>query len=226
MDLNGQKFSYQLRHFGLAQALGRALADFRLLAKYHSLDFYFLELSSGPSVSSKKLPVLPGLTVREIKAEETRAFRFADGLLPPEEKWVEAQFARNSRLFAILEGDTVIGMNWINETFADLTHINRPRVPVPKGFVYSYRAAVAPSYRNRGIGTLLKQTLVKTLKDEGHRMVFLTVFLKDIVPHRWHRKNGFRKWGRVTYLDLRVTRFLWTRLTKEGRRCCPGLFHA
>ena len=226
MDLNGRKFFYQLHHFGLVQAMGRALADFRLLAKYNSLDFYFFELSDWQAVPEKKTLDLSGLTVREVKAEEGRRLRFAEGLLPPEEKWVEAQFARGSRLLAVLKDETVIGMNWINDTFADLTHINRPRVPVSEGFIYSYRAFVAPAYRNRGIGTLLKQTLMKILRDEGYRMLFLTVFLKDILPHRWHRRNGFKKWGRVTYLDLRAARFLWTRVTKEGRRSCPHFLHA
>ena len=219
MVLKRQSFAYYWRHFGMVQALGRTLAYLKVFGKYNSLDFYFIELPSWISTPGESAH----LTVREIKTEEWRALRFADDSYSPE--WVETQFSRNSRFFAVLEGDTVVGMNWISAGFADLTHINCPRVPILKGMAYVYATYVTPSYRKRGIGTLLKQTILKTLKEEGFGIVFATVFLKEAGPQRWQNTIGFKKWGRVTYIDLRVINFLWVRRTKEGRRF-PDLFHA
>jgi ribosomal protein S18 acetylase RimI-like enzyme len=206
--------------FGAVQAAGRALARLKLIAKYNTLDFYFAELSS----SSKKKPVVPpSLTVREVNFHEWERLRFAEGLSSRGE--IQKQFERQSRLFAALQGDTVVAMNWVNEQFADLAHINRPRVTFPRGTVYSYQAVVAPACRRQGIGTLLKQNMLPVLQSEGCRLLFLAVFLKNVVPHLWHQANGFKRWGRITYIDLRVKGFWWTRLTEEGRRY-PGLFYA
>ena len=211
----------QWRDFGTMQAFGRTLADLRLIAKYNTLDFYFLELPSFSPVI-EKATALPNLTVREIRSQEWQHLRFEEGLATPE--WIEQQFAQNSRLFLALDGDTVL-MNWINTKFADLKHIGRPKVALPEGTAYAYRAVTAPAYRNQGIGTFLKQSILKQIQPEGHQIVFLTVFLKDIRPHRWHQANHFKKWGRVTYINLRIKQLWWIRLTKEGRRC-PELFHA
>lgn len=204
----------------MAQALGRLLADLKLVAKYHTLDFYFMDLSSLLAAG----PVAPpSATFREVQSDEWEKLNCAEGLLPPEE--IREQFARGSRLFVVLEAGTVIAMNWTSEKFADLKHINRPRVTFPKGTIYSYGAMVSPAYRKRGIGSFMKQSLLRILHSEGYRLFFAAVFLKKVAPHRWHQANGFKRWGRVTYIDLRVTEFWWTRLTKEGKQY-PELFYA
>ena len=199
--------------------LGRALARLKLIGWYRSIDFYFLELSSLPPVRPKH----PAVAVREIKSDEWESLHFAEGLYTAEE--MKKQFARGSRLFAVFKGETVVALNWFNDQFADLSSINRPRVAFPKGTIYSYRATVSPGHRRQGIGVFMKENIIRVLQSEGYKIIFLTVFLKDIVPHLWHLANGFKRWGRVTYMDWRIGSFWWTRLTEEGRRH-PGLFYA
>ena len=195
------------------------MARLKLIARYNSLDFYFVELASLPP----ERPTRPPVTIREVKSGEWEGLPFAEGLLSAEE--IKKHLARGSRLFLALKGGTVVGINWLNDQFADLSSINRPRVSFPKGTVYSYRAVVSPDFRRQGIGTLMRETLLRVLRSEGYKILFLAVFLKDVIPHLWHRANGFKRWGRVTYIDWRLGRFWWTRLTNEGR-LSPDLFYA
>ncbi len=221
MKLFSDEFFSRLQAFGVVQALGRALAGLKVIAKYHSLDFYFTEISSFPE--AKPVAGSLSLAFRELGSNEWEKLHFAEGLLGPEE--IRVQFARGSRLFVVFEGERVIGINFINDKFADLTHINRPRITFPQRTIYSYRAVVSPAYRKKGVGSFMKRSLMKILHSEGYQLFFVAVFLKSVVPHLWHQSMGFRRWGRITYIDLRVGGFLWKRLTKEGRRY-PDLFYA
>ena len=199
--------------------LGQALARLKLIGWYQSIDFYFLDLSSLPP----ERPRRPAVSLREVKSSEWEELPFAEGLHAAEE--MKNQFARGSRLFAVFKGETVVAMNWFNDQFADLASINRPRVTFPKGTVYSYRAIVSPGHRRQGIGSFMKDSFSRVLRSEGYKIIFLAVFLKDVTPHLWHLANGLKRWGRVTYIDWRIGRFWWTRLTQEGRRH-PDLFYA
>jgi len=211
-------FVERLKVFGAVEMIGCFLHSIRLLRKYKSLDFYYWDLTRLPNA---RIQMPTELTFCEVTAQEYSALPFAEGLLPEEK--IRKQFDRGARLFVVREGEIVIAMNWVHDKVADLSSINIPQVTFQRGTVYSYLSIVAPAYRQRGIGSLLKKNLLARMRDEGYLKIFLAIFLKEVAPHKWQRANGFKHWGRVTYIDFRVNHFWWTRVTQEGR-CYPNLF--
>jgi len=199
------------RDFGPDEVLCRSVSRLGWVSPCKSLDIYVKELGSDLPQAHPN-----GILFREVSWKEVWNFRFSGGLPSLEEIW--KNFDRGSRLFAALESDTVVAVNWMNLRSADLTAIHLSSVTVPGGAVYSHGAFVSPAFRNRGIGTRLKQTALNTLQREGVQFAFVAVFLEDIRVHRWHLANGFQKWGRVTHFRWGEKDQWWTRLSATGQR--------
>ena len=208
--------------FGFDETLGRTLVWLKLLSSWNALDFYLRDFRSSP-ISNPDLHNLK-LEIREISSNQFHNFSLAEGL-PPRAHF-EKQFARGSRLFAAFEGNAFVAVNWTHSKSADLTHIGRPLVSLPPGTVYSYGLFVSPAHRNQGIGILLKQFLFHQLQTEGTELVFLAVYLKNIGIHRWHRKVGMEKWGRIVYFNWKGKGIWWTLPTKIGHQHPQLLNHA
>jgi hypothetical protein len=136
---------------------------------------------------------------------------------------MDEQFARNSRLFGALERHTLVATNWVNAQVADLSYINRPHVALPAGMAYAYGARVAALYRDRGIGSCVKQHLLNVLRQEGVEVVVIAALMRNLAGKRWHLANGFQPWGRAIYLQWRGRDLWWNHLTELGRRRYPDL---
>ncbi len=203
------------RDDGAVETLGRLLHRLRIVSVVHSLDFFIKELngSAAARATEKGNPVSPW-TFREVPSHEFECLRYAEGLQPIE--WMREQFAHGSRLFAALQQNLVIALNWFNPHIAELGHIKRI-ISLTNGVVYTQGALTAPAYRNRGVGTLLKQYLLSVVQGEGYRLVLLAVFLDNDRAIKWHERNGFRRWGRITYVRWRSRDFWRVYLTKAGR---------
>ncbi len=199
------------RDFGADETLCRILNRLKLFSSVHSLDFYMKELGETEANSSPSPD-----NFREISREEMTSFRVAEGMPPRQE--FQKQFDRGSRLFAALKRDEVIAVNWTSTLFADLAHIRRPHVPLQKKMVYTYGLIVSPLYRKQGVAVSLKQFILRMLACEGFQLIFLAVFLKNVKISRWHKKNGFIKWGRVFNFHCFGKDFWWTRLTSIGKK--------
>lgn len=215
-----RKYADCFQNFSLVETVGRLLARAHCVACFRSLELYFQPLDFGTDKTGLSHPEW---TVRELSTNDVENDSFEPGLPGLEEikKW----FSQGSRLFALLQDRKIIGVNWVNPKFADLGFIFRPQLSFCEGVIYLHSAIVAPSYRNRGAGSFLKQKLIRTLKQEGFQTVFIATFLKDPAVHRWHKKNGFQKWGRIRYIQWLGKEFWLIHRTKKGG-LSPNLIHA
>lgn len=201
------------RDFGADETFFRILQQLRILSQYRSLDIYWDERGKPPS----RLPEAQnGFLNREISRREISGLALDPQLPPPEE--FEKQFDRGSRLFGAFKENRLVGVNWANTRFADLTHIGRPFISLPPETVYTYGIFVSPSHRGKRAGVFLKEMLMRTLGLEGFRYYVLAVYLRDVRVSKWHRSNGFRKWGRIFYFRLFGKYFRCARPTAAGKR--------
>ncbi len=198
------------RDFGADESLLRFFSHLKLISEASSLDFFICDLESF------RPDGLNTQNIREISKIEFEKFRLADGLRPRGD--FDKQFSRGSRLMAATAGDTLVGINWINTQFADLTQIRRPHLTFPKDTLYSYGLLISSGHRSKGIGRLLKQFVLQKLKNEGWRFAFIAAYVRNIQLSRWHEKNGFARWGRVFYWKFLGKERRMTRLTKLGRK--------
>lgn len=204
------------RDDGAVETMYRLLHRLRIVSVVHSLDFFIKELngSTAARAAEKGNPDSPW-TFREVSAHEFECLRYAEGLQPIE--WMRDQFDRGSRFFAAFENECVVGVDWIHLRVAELGHVKR-MVELPREVAYTHSALVAPPYRNKGIGTLLKKCLLEAARRERFRFMLLAVFLNNQDAMRWHERNGFSRWGRMTYVRWHGRDFWRVYLTKTGRR--------
>lgn len=198
--------------YGAAETFRRILHRFKILSAQHSLDFFVKELSeSSNGAPVEKCP----WAFREVHVHEFESLTYADGLQSI--AWMREQFDHGSRLFAAFGNERIIGIDWIHTKVAELGHI-RQIVELPEDTAYMHGTLMATAYRNKGIGTLLKQHVFGVLHQEKFRYVFLAVFLDNHDATRWHLRNGFIKWGTVTYLKFANREFWWTQPASMGRQ--------
>lgn len=198
------------RSYGAVETFSRTLHRFGLASCPHSLEIYVSELDRQTKNDGDSQ-----FACREIFPGDLKKTEFAEGL--QEKEWMRMQFEQGSRLFVSMHRDLAVSVEWINPYGAELGHIKR-HVALAKGIAYMHAALTAPAYRNKGLGSFLKQYVLEQFKKEGFRLGMLAVFIENDDAKRWHRRTGFSRWGEVTYLKLNGRDYWWTRLTSVGRR--------
>jgi GNAT superfamily N-acetyltransferase len=202
------------KDYGPDEALFRLASGLRLIGEARTLDIYFRPLDDAAKNSPLENSQDPTVVFREISKEELARLPKADGMPDPE--ILEKKFRQGSTLFAAVKEGKLIGVNWADESSADLDFIGRPRQSLEKGQVYLHGAHVAPSFRRTGLGSRFRQWVLGRLSKQEERHAFLVILLNPSVA-AWNRKNGFKRWGRVFYFQAFGAKRTWVRRTNEGR---------
>ena len=156
------------------------------------------------------------LVLEEIADAEIGAFELAEGLAG--HAFMRQQFSRGSRLFVALDGKTIAAVGWVNTRAAHLGSIGRPKVTLPKGYVYCHSAMTGLPYRRQGIGQALRRHLLKVLQAERHHLAVVAVLAENAVAAAWQEATGLQRWGRIIHFQCAGRAFWWTRLTAIGHR--------
>jgi len=210
-----------LRNYGLDETILKILERLRLISVLHTFDFVYKELDDSKDfVPSKVESVYETkgiqLECREINVMELEQLNYAEGMYSIE--ILRAHFGRGLRFFAAFYENVVAAVMGVHKHYAHLSYVNRPLVHLPSGIVYMNCALTAPAYRNLGIGSILRTYVLNQVHKEGYQVVIGTIFVYNRSALRWNLRNGFKRWGRVSYIKWRGRDFWWTRLTKVGRR--------
>ena len=206
------------RSYGGTETFCRVLHRFRVVTVNHVFDIWFKELDEKIDNPASH----QGLVIREIFPNEIETLKYAEdlhyreGISPVKD--LQEQFSRGMRFFAVLKEGVVIALNGINIHHADFVYLNKPMLPLPQGVVYFNAALTAPVYRNRRIGTTLREYVVQRMKEEGYHTAVAATFIENKGAAHWHRLRGFQYWGKIRYFRWKEQDFWWTQLTKVGRR--------
>jgi GNAT superfamily N-acetyltransferase len=70
---------------------------------------------------------------------------------------------------------------------------------------YMEMIQVLPEQRHSGIGRALVEQWETAMRDEGATLLMTSSVSDESKPQAWHRKNGFREAGRITFGRLQAT---------------------
>lgn len=206
-----------LRDYGIVLTFLRILHYLRLISVLHSFEIVgtdgaFEATGGTPSGNENK----GQFRFQEIQESELEKLRFADGMYSIET--MKMHFASGLRFFAAFDGDFVVAVNGFHPNCADLVYVKMPHVKLPEKVGYFNCALTAPSYRNRSIGSALKQYRLAQVQSEGYKALFAAVFVENRDALRWNLRNSFQYLGRITYLKWRGRDFWIKRLSPVVRR--------
>ena len=220
-----------LRNYGAGDLFFRLLHRLRLISVHHTFEIFLGGFEQILDVDIEKISKIGELriTFREIASQEIESLKVAEGFryseTTPLTEDLKEQFRRGLRFFTVSDQrGVVIGVEGVHTEVADLVYVRKSLVGLPKGVVYGNAALIASSYRNRGIGGLLKKYMAHVLKQEGYTAMVTATFLENRGAARWHEKNHFKRWGRIRYIRLNGRDIVWTQLTEVGRQYPDLLF--
>lgn len=218
MTQNISKLLRYVRDFGADEVLFKILSKLGYVQEYRSLEVFCMDLRLDADKRLRQKLDSPTFLIKEVSREEFAQLKLAADL-PPQETF-RKKFDQGSRLFTVLDQNTVVAVGWYDEKFADLTYIGKSHVPLPKGQAYMHGAYVTSAYRGKGIGSYTKQTILKKLRERGFSGVFTAAFLsRDVL--RWHRSNGLERWGKLLRFRRKGREYFWVRRSARGRSFFP-----
>ena len=203
-----------LRHLGAGETFLKCLHRFRVISVLHSLDMFYEEIKNLRAFAAPERS--NPYPMREITAEELDTLKLAQGMYSPATMLLH--FKNGLRLFAAFADGAVVAVSGVHTRFAHLTFLKRPWIQLPEGTVYLNCASTAPAYRRLGISSQLRCHIIEKMNDEGSHGIVLASFVDHLGAKRWHRKQGFQEWGRISYIRWGTRDFWWTRLTSFGRK--------
>ncbi len=206
---------------GIGETLLRILHSLKLISVLHTFDFVYNELEGSKDFISSKIENIHEtngvpLECREINANELEQLNYTDGMYSIET--LQKHFGNGMRFFGAFCKNTLVAVRGVHTSYAQLAYINRPLVRLPHGVVYMNCALTAPTYRNAKVGSVLRSYMLNQIRKEGYQAVVGAVFVDNRAALRWNLRNGFKRWGRVSYIKCIERNFWWTRLTKVGRQ--------
>lgn len=209
-----------LKEDGMILTGFRILHRFRMISVLHSFDFVFKKMEF-----TEEAPTVNGMSLvfREIREEELERLNFAEGIFPLET--IREHFSRGLRFFAAFREGVVIAANGIHPRYAHLAYIKRQVVCLPEGIVYFNCAITSPSYRNLKVGTSLRRFVMNQMRTEGYQFVIAAVFSENKSALRWNSTNGFKRWGRISYIQWMGHHFWVKQLSQTGRQLPHLLDH-
>ena len=203
-----------LKTYDAPEILLKTLHRLKLISTVHSFEIFFNDVTAVLSQLRNNTPLNSSLSCREILENELSHLAFAEGLHPITD--IRRQFQNGIRWFAAIQNNTVVALNGVHTKEADLVYIRMPHLKLPRGVAYLNGTITAPEVRRQGIASILTQSILTTLNQEGYQSVFLVCFTHEKPAIRWHQKQGYLKWGRISYYSLNDKDHWWIRKTKKA----------
>ncbi len=213
---------------GMQETWLRVLHRTRLISCLHTFEFYIKTLAdtnASQFYDWSREPLSNGIQLicREIQEGELSFLKWAPEMYSSET--LREHFNRGMRFFGAFHDNAVVALNGFHPQYAHLGYIGWPLVQLPKGVAYINCVITAPDYRQCGAGSRLSLFCWGVLKQEGFWMVAAAVFIENKAARAWHNKQGFQRWGRVSYIKRGAKGYWKTRLTAEGRKHATLLNH-
>lgn len=125
-----------------------------------------------------------------------------------EAEWLEERLAdleEEKRLFLVAEVDgKIVGTSTVVKRRGFSSHVGDLGI------------AIGKDYRNKGIGTVMLETMISEARNTGIKTLFLRVFATNKVAHRLYEKMGFKETGRTPNIFYKDGKYIdETTMSKE-----------
>lgn len=122
---------------------------------------------------------------------------------------MDIRYGQDSDFVWLQEYDKHVNSEWINRCLHHSEYIIAVDAQDRKGFLrfsmfwgnipYMDLIWVLEPYRQRGIGNNLFHFWEKEMKQLGAKILMTSSMMDEPEPQMWHKRNGFRKCGQLTF---------------------------
>jgi GNAT superfamily N-acetyltransferase len=203
-----KKIKRNLLDYGWPQTLQKGISFFlRLLYAIKVYRIYTINLGSCQPAVLNSGPFIFKL----LDPRDQNAIRQIEAM----EEWLDGRIGEkistNSWCMVAMDNEKVAGFNLITVKEIYIPLINKKRLLRP-GIAWSEQITVQSDYRNRGLGTNLRQHVIAELKKRGINKLYGGTLKCNIASLKLAKKSGF------TYLvDVHYSKLLNTEIWKYRR---------
>lgn len=122
---------------------------------------------------------------------------------------MEVRYGITADFAWLQEHDNTVGSHWIRRCLDNNEYVLALDEAGRSGFLrfslfwgtipYMDLIRVSESRRRKGIGTALFDFWEREMRNRGAKVLLTSAMVSELSPQRWHRRNGFRECGQLTF---------------------------